>query len=86
MAAERDGPEIAYQALLYPAVGVKPEPASMEQHTGTVLTERDLEWFRECYYGYVYKSDGYRVMESNWQYHGTDSKRLEAREVVDQFL
>jgi hypothetical protein len=23
----------------------------MEKHTGTVLTERDLEWFRDCYYG-----------------------------------
>ncbi|WP_458210499.1 alpha/beta hydrolase [Haladaptatus sp. NG-SE-30] len=51
MAAERDAPEIAYQALLYPAVGIEPEQPSMQQHTGTVLTERDLEWFRECYYG-----------------------------------
>ncbi len=50
MAAERDGPELAYQALLYPAVGVEPGKPSMEKHTGTVLSERDLEWFRACYY------------------------------------
>ncbi|EMA65005.1 alpha/beta hydrolase fold domain-containing protein [Halorubrum kocurii] len=50
MAVERDGPEIAYQALLYPGVGVEPDQPSVEEHAGTVLSESDLEWFTECYY------------------------------------
>jgi len=50
MAAERDGPEIAYQALLYPGVGVEADQPSIEEHAGIVLDEADLEWFTECYY------------------------------------
>ena len=50
MAAERDGPEIAYQALLYPGVGVETGQPSVEDHAGIVLSEADLEWFLECYY------------------------------------
>ncbi|ELZ42445.1 alpha/beta hydrolase fold-3 domain protein [Halorubrum saccharovorum DSM 1137] len=50
MAAERDGPEIAYQALLYPGVGVEAGQPSMEEHAGIVLDEADLEWFFDCYY------------------------------------
>ncbi|WP_435181022.1 alpha/beta hydrolase [Halorussus sp. AFM4] len=50
MAAERDGPEIAYQALLYPGVGVERDQPSVREHAGIVLDEADLEWFRECYY------------------------------------
>lgn len=49
MAAEQDGPAIAYQALLYPAIGAEPDHPSME-HAGIVLSEADLQWFRECYY------------------------------------
>ncbi|WP_135820278.1 alpha/beta hydrolase [Halostella litorea] len=50
MAAERDGPEIAHQALLYPGIGVDEDQASVRDHAGIVLDEADLEWFRECYY------------------------------------
>lgn len=50
MAVERDGPEVAYQALLYPGVGVEPDQSSVEEHAGIVLDGADLEWFTECYY------------------------------------
>jgi acetyl esterase len=51
MTAERDGPTLDYQALLYPSVGVEPDQPSVKEHTGIVLSESDLEWFGECYYG-----------------------------------
>ena len=51
MAAERGGPEIAHQALFYPAVGVDEGQPSMRNHAGTVLDRADIEWFRECYFG-----------------------------------
>jgi acetyl esterase len=50
MAAERDGPEIAHQALLYPGIGVDPEQESMREHAGIVLSREDIEWFSACYY------------------------------------
>ncbi|NHN59120.1 MULTISPECIES: alpha/beta hydrolase [Halorussus] len=50
MAAERDGPEIDYQALLYPGVGVEEDQRSVREHGGIVLDQTDLEWFRKCYY------------------------------------
>ena len=50
MAAERDGPEIAHQALLYPSVGIEPDQPSMREHAGIVLEGEDMAWFRECYY------------------------------------
>ncbi|WP_266081652.1 alpha/beta hydrolase [Haladaptatus caseinilyticus] len=50
MAAEKNGPEITHQALLYPAVGSEAGQPSVEHHTGTVLDERDLQWFRDCYF------------------------------------
>ncbi|MFU8868923.1 alpha/beta hydrolase [Natronococcus sp.] len=50
MAAERDGPEIAYQALLYPSVGIEPDQPSMRDHAGIVLEADDMAWFRNCYY------------------------------------
>lgn len=50
MAAERDGPEVGYQVLLYPGVGIEEGQPSIEKHTGLVLSEADLEWFRECYF------------------------------------
>jgi len=49
-AAERDGPDLDYQYLLYPGVGIEPGQESVREHAGTVLAEDDLEWFRECYY------------------------------------
>jgi acetyl esterase len=51
MAAERDGPKIAHQALLYPVIGVEPDQESVREHSGTVLTTADIEWFSACYYG-----------------------------------
>ena len=50
MAAERDGPEIDHQTLLYPGVGVEEDQESVREHAGVVLGEDDLEWFRGCYY------------------------------------
>ncbi|ELZ41930.1 Triacylglycerol lipase [Halorubrum californiense DSM 19288] len=50
MAAERDGPEIAHQALLYPGVGTDPEQESVREHAGTVLSQADIEWFSAAYY------------------------------------
>ncbi|MGB9964147.1 alpha/beta hydrolase [Halobacterium hubeiense] len=50
MAAERDGPDLAYQYLLYPGVGVEEDQQSVREHAGKVLTADDLRWFRECYY------------------------------------
>ncbi len=51
MAAEREGPQIAYQALVYPAVGVREDQSSVREHAGIVLSEADMEWFEGCYYG-----------------------------------
>ena len=51
MAAERDGPEVAHQALLYPGIGFDPEQASVREHGGIVLSRADIEWFSESYYG-----------------------------------
>ena len=50
IAAERDGPEIDYQALLYPSVGIEADQQSVSEHAGIVLSAADLEWFRSCYY------------------------------------
>jgi acetyl esterase len=50
MAAERDGPEIAHQALLYPGIGVDPEQESVREHAGIVLSREDIEWFSAAYY------------------------------------
>ncbi|QLH79480.1 alpha/beta hydrolase [Halosimplex rubrum] len=51
MAAERGGPALDYQSLVYPAVGTREEQASMREYAGYVLTEDDLRWFDRCYYG-----------------------------------
>lgn len=51
MAADRDGPDIDYQVLLYPGVGYEADQPSVLDHAGIVLEQGDLEWFRECYYG-----------------------------------
>ncbi|MBP1986511.1 alpha/beta hydrolase [Halolamina salifodinae] len=49
LAAERDGPEIAHQALIYPAIGVDEEQGSVQENAGIVLAEADLRFFRNCY-------------------------------------
>jgi len=51
MAAEKNGPDIDHQALLYPGVGIERDQQSVREHAGRVLSEDDLEWFRECYFG-----------------------------------
>lgn len=51
MATERDGPEIDYQALLYPGVGVEEDQDSVQAHAGIVLDEDDLQYFQDCYFG-----------------------------------
>lgn len=51
MAAERDGPNIAHQALCYPGVGIEEDQPSVRENAGIVLSEADLQWFAECYYG-----------------------------------
>ena len=50
MAAEREGPNLAYQLLLYPAVGIEADQPSVRDHAGIVLDEEDLKWFQQCYY------------------------------------
>jgi len=50
MAAERDGPEIDYQVLLYPGIGLDENHESVREHGGLVLSAADLTWFRECYF------------------------------------
>jgi acetyl esterase len=50
MAAERDGPGIAHQALVYPGVGVRTDQPSARENAGVVLSEADLDWFGRCYY------------------------------------
>lgn len=50
MAAERDGPEIAHQALCYPGVGIEEDQPSVREHAGIILSEADMEWFNDCYY------------------------------------
>ncbi|QSW98660.1 alpha/beta hydrolase [Haloterrigena alkaliphila] len=50
MAAEHGGPEIDYQALVYPSVGIEADQPSVREHAGIVLAEDDMAWFRECYY------------------------------------
>lgn len=51
MAADRDGPGIDHQTLLYPAIGIDAEQESVQQHAGTVLDEADLRFVRDCYLG-----------------------------------
>ncbi|ELZ32930.1 Triacylglycerol lipase [Halogeometricum pallidum JCM 14848] len=50
MAADRGGPDIDHQALVYPAVGADERHESVERHAGTVLSKADLTWFRDCYF------------------------------------
>ncbi|WP_415383236.1 alpha/beta hydrolase [Halosimplex sp. TS25] len=51
MAAERGGPGLDYQALVYPAVGTREDQPSMQEYAGYVLSEADMRWFDRCYYG-----------------------------------
>ena len=51
MVAERDGPELAYQALIYPGIGIKEGQPSIRENIGIVLSEADMAFFEDCYYG-----------------------------------
>lgn len=50
-ASDRGEPDIDYQALIYPGIGVEEDQESVRENGGLVLTREDLLWFRECYYG-----------------------------------
>lgn len=50
MAAERNGPTISQQTLLYPAVGIEEDQPSVQEHSGIVISEADMKWFDGCYY------------------------------------
>ena len=50
MAAEQNGPELSHQALLYPAIGVDEDQASVRENAGIVLDEADLRFFQNCYF------------------------------------
>jgi acetyl esterase len=50
MARDRDGPDISYQALLYPSVSHHQEWESIDQNgEGYFITKQDLVWFDEHY-------------------------------------
>jgi acetyl esterase len=51
MAAERDGPELVHQALIYPSVGVEEGQESVRRNAGIVLDQADLRFFEDCYFG-----------------------------------
>jgi acetyl esterase len=43
-------PDVAYQALIYPALGVEEDQLSVQEHAGIVLSKADMEWYERCYY------------------------------------
>ena len=50
LARERNGPEIAYQLLVYPVTGDPTTTPSYEANAeGYLLTTRDMEWFADQY-------------------------------------
>lgn len=49
LAREREGPDIAYQVLVYPAVNYSREPASYEEFADSFLGTDVREWFNACY-------------------------------------
>ena len=52
LARERDGPDIDYQVLVYPAVDHREDRPSWEQNKqGYFLVVEDMEWFAGCYFG-----------------------------------
>jgi len=50
-ARDRGGPDIDYQVLLYPGIGTREDQQSVREHSGLVLSQADLEWFSDCYFG-----------------------------------
>jgi len=51
MARDRGDPDLDYQILLYPGIGIDEEQDSVRENDGIVLAAEDLTWFQECYYG-----------------------------------
>lgn len=51
IARDRDGPEIDYQVLAYPSIGVDESQQSVQDHAGRVLSEADLRWIQKQYFG-----------------------------------
>ena len=59
-ARDEDGPDIAYQALVYPAVSPSDDwDSRRENGEGYYLTETDMEWFGDCYFDEEDESDPY---------------------------
>jgi acetyl esterase len=52
LARDRDGPALAHQTLVYPAVEAGRDRPSWDENLGTgYLTADDFDWFADCYYG-----------------------------------
>ena len=52
LARDRDGPDIAHQTLVYPAVEPGRDRPSWDENLGAgYLTAADFDWFGACYYG-----------------------------------
>ncbi|PSP59550.1 alpha/beta hydrolase [Halobacteriales archaeon QH_7_66_36] len=59
-ARDENGPDIAYQALVYPAVSPSDDwDSRRENGEGYYLTEPDMEWFGDCYFDEDDESDPY---------------------------
>jgi acetyl esterase len=51
LARDRDGPEIAYQLLIYPSTGRAEETVAYDENSeGYFLRRDDMEWFRDQYF------------------------------------
>lgn len=60
MARDRGEPDIDYQALFYPGVGIRKDQESVRENDGIVLSVADLEWFESCYYdGEIHQRNPY---------------------------
>lgn len=60
MARDRGDPDIDYQALFYPGVGIRKDQESVRENDGIVLSVADLEWFEDCYYdGEIHQRNPY---------------------------
>ena len=71
VARDRDEPEIDYQVLLYPGVGIREDQASVRENDGIVLSVADLEWFQACYYdGDIHRRNPYGDPANACDYSG----------------
>ncbi|CCQ34467.1 Lipase-esterase protein [Halorhabdus tiamatea SARL4B] len=60
MARDRGEPDIDYQTLLYPGIGIHEGQESVRQNDGIVLSLADIEWFEDCYYdGEIHQRNPY---------------------------